>query len=164
MNREARRRASQSARDRARKVPTGVPAGVALGGAVDLEKLKDTPLEELIGEMADEAQRAAEHTLGLRCWGCNERIGKGWEVIRVVVVDSPEGPQARKASVYACTRKECEFVFEAMQGATAMRKIEWMFLDEGPGLALAQRHMRPPADPPPGPPDPPPSAGRGMVA
>ena len=121
---------------RRRAIAAGVPTP---GGVPDLGALKGGPLmAELVGELADEAVRQAEVQSGMRCQGCGERIERGWEFVRFrVFADNGEGkPEVRKQMTYACMgRNDCDYAAVAGQHSSAMRPVQWAFLDEGPGKA-----------------------------
>jgi hypothetical protein len=126
-------------RERRRALAHGVPTP---GGVPDLGALKARGGEvaEMVGAIAEEAKQAAEVRSGMRCQGCGERITRGYEFIRFRVYATPSGkPEVRKQMTYACSRDECDYAMVAAQHSSAMRPVEWAFLDEGPGAAVVGR-------------------------
>lgn len=118
---EARRRKVQGVVARVERARPAVPDLGALAKAQTI----------LVGETADAAQAQAEFLAGMRCGGCRRRFTRGWEFVRIVVFDGPGGkPDVRSQPTYACTQDDCDYALLAAETATAMRPVEWAFLDE----------------------------------
>ena len=85
-----------------------------------------------VPDTSEDAQPWGEVKTGLRCAGCGERIVKGFEFVRVQVVrDGLSGQRAAlRSTTTSCVRPECDYALRCAQESTALRPIEWQFLDD----------------------------------
>lgn len=75
----------------------------------------------------------AEGQLGMRCGGCEQRIGVGFQFTRIEVVMQEGKPTVDVTKLSACNGENgCDFAMEARAGATVMEMVEFVWLDEEP--------------------------------
>lgn len=88
-------------------------------GAADLSRAG------MSDEQAWREQAKFEMAMGMRCHGCGRRVLIGAQFVQIDVTD-PERPAVHRT---ACTRDDCDFAEQARDGATAMKMIEYAWLD-----------------------------------
>lgn len=120
----------------------GSNAAAAIANGIDLSAMKtaSVPLSE---KDAAEARKKAELKLHMRCTGCGERIGTGFEFTRFIPQRGPEGVMVGKMTVAACNgagaEGTCDFASEARDGATVVRIVEYVWLDaDAPPVEMAE--------------------------
>lgn len=94
-------------------------------GGRDLGKL-------VVPATGEENQVFGETQAQLRCGGCGARLKKGFEFITVEVVQNPVTLD-KAVGVFrkvACVRPECGYAVKCAETATAIRKLEYLFLDD----------------------------------
>lgn len=103
---------------------------ISRNGAVDLAT------KGLSNEQAWKLQAELEMALGMRCAGCGRRVTFGTQFASLDVSE-PQRPVMYRAS---CSRGDCDFMEQCREGATAMKMIEFAWLDEmgaeGPSFGL----------------------------
>jgi hypothetical protein len=81
-------------------------------------------------QLAAGLRRQAEGQLGMRCSGCGERIGVGFQFTRIDVEVVEGRPTVDVTRLSACNGANgCEFAMQAREGAMVMEMVEFVWLD-----------------------------------
>lgn len=96
----------------------------------------------LAGEVAERIRVQGEKQLGLRCFGCGERIGIGFIFTRLDVIVEAGKPTIDRLRLAACNGVNgCEFAKQAAADADVMEAVEyaWLKQEEPPAPQDARR-------------------------